>query len=209
MKSYTIQIGSCFGEIDSTDPIFQNLSPSDNVILIEPVKFLFDKLVENYNHKYPNNNFIFINKAVSTYNGILKIYVPSYEELISKRNNDKDRWCWGIASVNKSHPTNHWGQIKSIDEIEIECITLESLIQSYEIESIDILHTDTEGHDVDILSAYDYKIKPNKIIFENAHTDGTRRRGIKYQNFIQKMEKYGYSIIKETHMDTTLESKSN
>ena len=34
-------------------------------IFIEPVLYNFNSLVENYNNKYPNNNFIFINNAIS------------------------------------------------------------------------------------------------------------------------------------------------
>ena len=204
MNNSIIQIGSCFGNIDGGDPIFDNLNISNNIVLVEPINFLFSKLVENYNNKYPNNNFVFLNKAVSTYNGKLKMYTPDKNELLSKRNSKKDSWCWGLASINPNHAGNHWGFIKNVTEIEVECITLNKLIFDNNIIDISLLHIDTEGHDIDILLSYDFTIKPRTIIFENAHTDGTHKRGKKYTDFINFIKDKGYYIHKETKQDTTL-----
>lgn len=203
MNNSIIQIGSCFGDVDGGDPIFDTLDTTNNVVLVEPVDFLFNKLVENYNSKYPKNNFVFINKAVSSYNGNIKMYCPDRNELLRK-NPKKEAWCWGLSSVNSSHPGNHWGSIKNVTEIEVECITLNKLILDNNIIDISLLHIDTEGHDIDILLSYDFTIKPRTIIFENAHTDGTRKRGKKYTDFINIVKEKGYCIHKETKTDTTL-----
>ena len=48
------------------------------------------------------------------------------------------------------------------------------------------------------------KLKPNKIKFENRHTDDTHIRGKKYIELVEHLYKYGYKMIEETHEDTTM-----
>lgn len=198
-----VQIGSSCGAISGGDVVFGCISKDDNVYLVEPIKHIYKKLVENYEEKYPGNKFVFINKAVSNYNGIIKMYTPDEEELKIKTSKQM-QWQWGVSSVIKSHPGNHWGQIKKVNEIDVECITLSKLVEENNLTSIDLLQIDTEGHDLEILLAYDYAIKPKNIVFENAHTDGTRRRGENYENFIKFIEEKGYEVVEETKTDTTL-----
>ena len=46
-----------------------------------------------------------------------------------------------------------------------------------------------------------------KIIFENAHSDGTRKKGENYKKFIEFISKKGYIVAKEDNCDTYLELK--
>ena len=201
-----VQIGSCYGDIDGADPIINSISNEDLVVLVEPIEHIFNRLKANYENKYPNNNFIFVNKAISSYIGKISLYTPKKEELNSiKRENDM--WKFGVSSVNKDHPTNHWGQVKTVEEIKVNCVTLEQLFIDLNISEIDLLHIDTEGHDIEILNSYNYKIKPKKIIFENAHTDGTRKRSGNYKKFIEFISKKGYFVEKEDDCDTYLTLK--
>ena len=201
-----IQIGSCFGDVDGNDPVINSISNDDNVIFVEPIEHIFNRLKENYENKYPNNNFIFVNKAISSYNGEISLFTPTKEEL-NNINKENEMWKFGVSSVNKNHPTSHWGEIKTVEENKVACCTLEQLFLDFNISEVDLLHIDTEGHDIVILNSYNYKIKPKKIIFENAHADGTRKKGENYKKFIEFISKKGYIVAKEDNCDTYLELK--
>ena len=121
-----VQIGSSYGDIDGADPIINSISKEDNVILVEPIGHIFDRLKANYENKYPNNDFIFVNKAISSYNGEISLYTPKKEELNSIKR-PEDMWKFGVSSVNKAHPGNHWGQVKTVEEVKVNCVTLEQL----------------------------------------------------------------------------------
>ena len=63
MNLKVLQIGSHIGNT-KTDPIFKSLDDSDNALFVEPIPWLFEQLVENYNERYLNNSFIFMNNFV-------------------------------------------------------------------------------------------------------------------------------------------------
>ena len=69
-----MQIGSHEGNTDN-DPIFNEVDEQSQLILVEPVPELFEKLKSNYTRKfqhvqdYRQENLVFINKAVSTFIG--------------------------------------------------------------------------------------------------------------------------------------------
>ena len=73
MNLKVLQIGSHIGDTEN-DPIFKSLTDSDNALFVEPIPWLFEQLVENYNERYLNNSFIFINKAVSSKGGKIILY---------------------------------------------------------------------------------------------------------------------------------------
>ena len=74
MENTIIQIGSHIGNSDN-DPLFNNIN-QNNIILVEPVPYLFQLLKKNYNEKYPEHNIIFINKAVSNFIGHIDLTIP-------------------------------------------------------------------------------------------------------------------------------------
>ena len=46
-----VQIGSCYGDIDGADPIINSISKDDNVVLVEPIGHIFNRLKENSESK--------------------------------------------------------------------------------------------------------------------------------------------------------------
>jgi FkbM family methyltransferase len=193
-----LQIGANIGDTGG-DPIFKLLKETDAAILIEPVTWLYETLVTNYKRRIPNNNFIFLNIAISDHDGHLNLYVPS-------RKNDFGAFpCYipELASVNSGHIEHHCSHGILVDTINVECKTLNSLIVLHNIESISNLVIDTEGHDVPILMNLDLtNIKPNNIYFENRHTDGADKRGEKYTLLINRLKDNGYRVVDETGGDT-------
>lgn len=194
MKFDIIQIGSHIGNTPN-DYLFNKIKKSNKIIFIEPVIEYFNILQENYNIKFPNNNFIFLNVACSNTNDDIKIYVP---EITS----DLPFWVDQLSSVLPNHVENHNLSV-NVNKKIVKCITLNKLINDYKIDEIDLLCVDTEGHDFEILFFYNFKIKPKKIIFEHKHIEGTNKSfGVKYNLLINKLTELGYIITKQTEDDT-------
>ena len=92
-----------------------------------------------------------------------------------------------------------------IEELEIECYRLNTLIAKYGITSINELHVDTEGHDYEILMDLDLTtLKPAKIVFENKHMDGIFKKEQRYKTLLGHFKDHGYKVISETEEDTVI-----
>lgn len=199
--NYVIQIGSNIGNTDN-DFLFNNIKPDLKYILIEPVPYLFNSLVENYK---AYTNVTCLNLAISNKNGTLDLYVPSQDNnflnLVS--------YAQQLASVNPNHIHTFVPECK-VEKITVECKTLNKLIEEFNIEHIDTIITDTEGHDYDILMDLNLSVKPRTIIFENKHMDGPKHSldvqdAPNYYKLVNHFKSYGYSVVKETSEDTHIQ----
>lgn len=133
------------------DEIFQSnlLNSRWAVYLVEPVYQTYQKLINNYNKYYPNNNFNFINIAINTYDG---------EGFLITHDNDDS---FGLCSFFRTETSN---SIK----IPVSCLTFKSFIEKYRIFNIDFLKIDTEGMDYEIVKqCLSNQIYPKIILLEN------------------------------------------
>ena len=198
MNKTIIQIGSHVGNT-SNDPIFNIVDNDTKLILVEPVPFLFEQLKNNYNKKFENSqNIIFINKAVSNFIGEIEMTIPSEKNDFSQF----PSWASQLASVNDGHALGHIGNLL-VEKINVETTTINEIVKEYNINQIDLLHTDTEGHDYIILMNYNFEIKPKQIMFEHKHMDGLFKKGIKYYKLSNKLLSLGYKKIQQNSEDTT------
>jgi|TARA_Y100000310_G_C20606114_1_gene775549 FkbM family methyltransferase len=206
MDLKVLQIGSHIGKTEN-DPVFKSIKYNDNAIFVEPVPWLFEQLVKNYNEEYLNNSFIFLNKAVSSKNGKINLYVPSEKNDFSKY----PVWASQLTSVYKNHIVNHTlinSDIKNliVEKIKVETITLNEIILQFNIQNIELLHIDAEGHDYDILINLDLQlIRPKKIMFEHKHMDGTNQIGIKYKKLLEHLKENDYIFCFKSEDDTMVE----
>jgi hypothetical protein len=200
---YCLQVGSHVGDSPNDTLFVQDLSDK-NIILIEPVPYLFEQLKENYKTKTVKN-IIGLNLAVSNFNGTLKLYVPS-------QRNDFTQfpfWTSQLTSTKKENITKQTVYEDGtyapiiIDEITVQCFTLNTIIDEMGIKSIENLLIDTEGHDYEILMDLNFdKIKPKRIIFEIKHMDGVlTMRGTRHQTLINHLLSYGYRIVHDNGED--------
>ena len=200
MGKTIIQIGSHIGNT-CNDPIFNIVDNNTKLILVEPVPYLFRQLKNNYNERFVNNeNIFFINKAVSNFIGEIEMTIPSEENDFS----ELPFWASQIASVNPDHAIGHISSLL-VEKINVETTTLNEIVKEYNITQIDLLHTDTEGHDYTILMNYNFEIKPKKIMFEHKHMDGLFKVGMKYYELSVKLLSLGYTKIEQNSEDTTFE----
>ena len=198
-----VQVGAHTGFTQEDWFLRGKINADDNCIFIEPVKELFDKLVQNYNENFKNNNFIFINKAISNYTGTLDLYTPDLKAIDIA--SDLPHWADQLTSVLPEHVKAHSLDIP-VRKITVECCTLQDIITEYEVGSLDFLQIDTEGHDKEVLEGLNLTyLKPKNVVFEKKHLDGTnyvnKLTGTNYHSTIFKFLNAGYTKVYENDLD--------
>ena len=125
--------------------------------------------------------------AISSFNGDLEMYQ-------SKEQNDDDMlWINGIShAVDQSGsklleiPIN---QQYVDDIITVPCYTLDEYIRVNKITEIDYLKLDVEGHETDIMQAYEWSVFPTFIKLEHYHINDIMMREL--------LESKGYIVTVE------------
>lgn len=162
-NTFFIEIGANDGK--SYDPIYNYVVAHEwRGILVEPVKYIFEELVNNY--KGAGENLIFENVAVAEKNEVRYIY--RYRE----NQRDLPEWWQRTASLLKNFESRHKGMISNINERltseKVNCITFEDLIKKHRVKKIDLLLIDTEGYDFIIIRTINFDaVKPRIIIYES------------------------------------------
>ena len=116
-----------------------------------------------------NQNVVLSNCAISSYDGMLKMYQSVSDNVL---------WSRGVShaveqqggKLLESEQYNHL--IK--DTIDVPCYTLQTYLKMNNITSIDFLKVDVEGHETDIFEAYDWSVKPTFMKVEHAHVDDVK-----------------------------------
>jgi len=158
-----------------------------NVLLVEPVPFLFALLEQRYGD---DPAIILRNLCISTTDGQVPFVapLPSANSVISGGDQ--------LGSLLKDHAVNHDARLSShVETIEVASKTFVSIIDGSGITGIDVLFCDTEGMDVTLLESFPFeKIKPLQILFEFKHADGTHRVGKKLGRFLIRLDDLGYKV---------------
>ena len=173
----------------------------ENVLLVEPLAYYLDKL-PSY------TNVIKDNVAISNASGTLKIYFLP-DDVICKYN--LPIWLKGCNKINSRHPTvdqiliEHGLNLDLVASIDVDVITFDMLCKKHNIESIDNLKIDTEGHEEyilpDILKKVQQGFLINNIKFENQESLGNKT----FLNDIRdEFIKISYRLIEQTDMDVIL-----
>lgn len=186
-----IQIGGNDGIND--DPlhwfIVWNKAKISGVIL-EPVQDYFKELEQNYSN-YPN---------IETLN--LAIHNTETEMIINRVNPDHasvlPKSTKGIASFKKEHHINCKVPSKYIIEEKVKCVSLNSLLNEYKFDTIDLLQIDTEGYDAEIILNIDFSFfKPSIINFEY-YVPNTMSK-IVFDSIMELLHENGYEIWMEVN----------
>src|SRR5579859_1496536 len=162
-----MQIGSNDG---LTNDLIRNLVIENDWegVVIEPVRFVFDKLPLNY--REAKGRIFFENIAISDKQGSQVFYEIREQKDIS----GLPSWYDQLSSFNKEIILKHKSVIPNIEEmiseVMIQTDTVENVLQKYGIQKVDVIHMDTEGYDAQIIAGINFsRIKPDIILFENRH----------------------------------------
>lgn len=157
-----VQIGAHSGQV--TDPLYQYIRLSEwKGILVEPQVDLFKKLHRKFDQ---NSNITLENVAISDKNG----EKPFYFLKSKSKSKSLPKWTDQLSSFHKEVPFGVLNQLPyaRIDTISIKCMTLKSLFEKHNVQQLDLLMVDTEGHDYIVLQSLDFKkYCPKMILFEH------------------------------------------
>ena len=164
-QAFFVQVGSNDGL--TKDPLHELImfNPLWRGIFIEPVDYVFERLVRNYG---PSERFIFAQIAVAEEAGEREFFYVSEEAL---QDPAVPPLSDQLGSFDRSHITNHSSLLdKYIIAKKIRCELLESILKKYNVSNIDLIHIDVEGYDYKVLRQINFeRFKPNLILFEHSH----------------------------------------
>jgi FkbM family methyltransferase len=122
---------------------------------------------------------------------------------IDYRHQDVPVWSRGLGTFSKETLLSHRHLINNLEsrvrELPVQCITVADLLQRTRGAQLDVLITDTEGHDLVILKQFDFtRVRPRLIVYESKHLSPADFA------FCEKMlEQSGYRIT-HLHNDNSI-----
>lgn len=175
-----VQIGAYVGDTQN-DPITKclraNLTrfPGSRAVLVEPVKKFFDELERNY-ADLPGASFA--NVAIADHDGEITFFRVG----VDPEEYGQPDWLTQCGSTRPDRMTDLWDACESERDYQdvkafwhehslaetVPCVTIETLLERYDITHVDFLQIDTEGSDYDILKTVDFtRVRPRYINYEN------------------------------------------
>lgn len=156
-----------------------------NVLLVEPVPFLFERLKE----RFADCPSVRCRPCVvSTKDGEVEFTAPkpSASSVIV--------WADQLGSLRPGHAVSHRAAMSEhIDIIKMQAVSLATLVNDEDISSLDALVIDTEGMDAELLPTFPFsKVVPQGIVFEFKHSDGVMTVGRKLANLLLRLDELGY-----------------
>lgn len=166
---------------------------------IEPIKFYLDRLPKN-------SHVIKVNCAISDKNSMTSVFWVNPEDI------DQYELPWflkGCNSIIRPHLVTE-RELKEknleflLNQTECEMITWDRLVERYDIEIVNLLKIDTEGHDCVIINnILDSKTErfPQKIWFEANELTNPKF----VARTVKRLEEFGYKIVKYNNWDVIVE----
>jgi FkbM family methyltransferase len=165
-----------FGQIGANDGITRDpvrkyvLKYRWRGLLVEPQPKVFPLLQQNYQDE---KQLVFEQAAVAEKDGVARFFVAD-ENLAPERN------LTVFSSLNKDVlarclarelPPGASRQAAAMRGVEVKALSVQGLLDKHRITRIDLLMTDTQGHDCPIVKQFlSSKVRPTAIHFEHLHT---------------------------------------
>ena len=146
-----------------TDLILNNFKPK-KILMFEPQEEIFNFLKKKYSD---NKDIYLFNKALSNENKPARFNFNKHNLTSSLSSLDPDNSYLKLKA--KLFGTTSKGMI--IDTKTIQTTTLFSILEKENIENIDFLKIDTEGHELEVLQGMKEKINKVKRILVEFHID--------------------------------------
>jgi FkbM family methyltransferase len=192
-RAYFIQIGSNDGS--NLDPLRPFILRTEwRGILVEPVPYIFTRLVENYRGRA---GLILENVAVGELNGTSNFYY------LRKADNPTELPVWyeTLGSFSREVILTHKDSIPDIEDRlvcePVTCVTFDTLCRRHGVEGVDLIHIEAEGYDFRIIQQIDLgRLNPRILMFEHHHLSAADRIACR-----ALLEKHGYEGFRE-ELDT-------
>lgn len=157
------------------------------VLLVEPVPFLFERLSARY---AGSPNISLRNIAVATTDGEAMFTAPKQSA------NAIVPYADQLGSLLGGHAVGHDSRLSGeMELIRVRTSSFGTLLTDENITSLDVLLTDTEGMDADLLPTFPFdRVLPGQIVFEFKHADGVGRVGRKLAKLLTFLDDLGYDI---------------
>ena len=159
MKTF-IEIGAC--DFNNNDDL---LDAGWKGFFVEPIPQYYDNLLR----KVSGKEAVVIRAAVTDFNGTVEMdTVPGATD-----------WTRGISHISSEVLDNTVsGLVKKnararMQVLSVPAITLDKLFDDYNIDELDFMQMDVEGHELVIFKNYSWRVKPKFIRIEHKFVDDT------------------------------------
>ena len=161
---FFVQIGANDGVTD--DPIRQLVTKYHwHGVLVEPQPQVFRQLLKNYGRE---KQLVFENSAIADQDGVVRLFVADHQ--------DETANLTVFASLKKEELISGLDNPKAagvkvqVQEIELPALSVQTLLAKHRITKIDLLLTDVQGYDREIVEQFLVcGVKPTIIHFEHSH----------------------------------------
>jgi FkbM family methyltransferase len=163
-------------------------------VLVEPQSRYFERLAESY---AGTDGLSFVNAAVDRKRGSRMLY------RVEKADGDPIEGLAHLASFSREHLLDWQRRDGERAESEIRiggtpvrCLTFDDLLA--DVDYIDLLHIDAEGHDFELLKLFDFdRFAPEIVRFEHVHLSRDD-----WDEAVRLLASHGYRAVREEY-DTT------
>lgn len=195
-----VQIGANDGRY--VDPVFRFVTTNPGqvrLIAVEPIRDLFDRLVENYKR---HAGVTPINAAIHNTEREMVLW------RVDPAKRDKvPSWAQAIASFDPQHHKRSNIPTEYMQQVKVACLSLSELIDQHSIRTLDVLQIDTEGYDAEIVRGIDFtRLKPAVIHFEHGLPDGVMTPDV-FLSLLDRLRPEGYEFA-ISHYDATAYQRS-
>jgi FkbM family methyltransferase len=161
-------------------------------LMVEPVPYVFERLSARYGAV---DRVALENAAIADRDGEMPFF-----HLAEAREPERERlpdWYDAIGSFSRDAILSHADEIPDIEDrlvrTEVPTLTFESLCRKHGVERVDLLLTDTEGYDFDLLRSIDLERRhPRLLVYEHYHLSPGDRAACR-----SLVEAAGYETMEE------------
>lgn len=194
LKDYSQKNKDCFFvQIGANDGIRHDplrefiLNNNWKGILVEPVRYIFEELRNNYDNK---PGLIFENVAISDKNEWRDFYYFSKESGNDLKGDYPEYGSFIYGQIKEWLSLNNMSE-KYLNKEKVPCLTIDSLLERNNIQKFDVLCIDVEGYDYEIVKLLNFNMySPDIIIYEINHLSEDDRKGS-----FELLKKQGYRVL--------------
>lgn len=134
--------------------------PDSEIVMVEPIKEIADRIPKT-------EKSVVVNMAVSVNPEPIQNFWFIPEKSVTRE--QLPEWVLTMGSLHKGHPTLiHFGWDHLLKRRAVQCITVQDLIDRYDLFDVDFIKIDTEGSDYEILTEiFRIGVKPDVVLFES------------------------------------------